>query len=250
MQWLKERQQQGQAVLIVLLVVAVALGFGLSIISQSVTDIEIAGQSEESARAFNAAEAGIEEALQNIAIGSNTMMIDEDITVNYSVGGENSIEGVYRENETATVILGQDAITLMVKWADENSNCDGAETPASLLISVINSDYTITREGWNACELDNDFINVTDSGGPGYFRQKTLFVGANALVRIRPIYNQAVIRVEGSDSDNLLPVQTYAIDSQAQSPTLESKAIQVSRTIPATPSIFDYVLFSGANIIK
>ena len=74
-------------------------------------------------------------------------------------------------------------------------------------------------------------------------------MGANALVKIRPIYNQTKIKVTGTGTDPL-PVQAYAIDSQAKSPTLESKAIQVSRTIPATPAIFDYVLFSGGSIVK
>lgn len=251
---------KGQAVLIVLLVVAVALGFGLSIISQSVTDTEIAGHSEESARAFNAAEAGIENALGNLTIGTYNIDVGEGenlINVNYEVTGEYSLEAVYQENETATVVLGALPDTLTIEWTDRNSpqenpgNCVGVtaasgQTAASLLITVIDSSYGITREGWNACDLGDDFTYVADPGSGSYLRQKTLAVGANSLVRIRPIYNQAQIRVTGAN----LPIQAYDIDSRAQSPTLEAKAIQVSRTVPAVPAIFDYVLFSGTNIVK
>lgn len=235
---------KGQAVLIVLLVVAVALGFGLSIISQSVTDTEIAGHSEESARVFNAAEAGIEDALKNLSLivgeGLQTIPVG-DINVNYEVSGNNFLEAVYQENETATVVLGV-ADTLTIEWGE---SCPGA---ASLLITVIDSNNQIKRYGWNACDLGDDFTYVLTPGSDGYLRKQVLAVAANdELVKIRPIYNQAKIRVTG---DNL-PVQAYGIDSTAQQPlTLESKAIQVSRTVPATPSIFDYVLFSGTNIIK
>ncbi len=248
---------KGQAVLIVLLVVAVALGFGLSIISQSVTDTEIAGHSEESARAFNAAEAGIESALGNLTIGTYNIDVGEDeniINVNYEVSSENFLEGVYDENDIATVVLGEFGDTLTIEWVqpgEDPGTCIGESTkaPASLLITVIDSTNNITRYGLNACDLDSDNgmtrVGVSD-GTDGYLRLYSLTVGANALVKIRPIYNQAQIRVTG---DNL-PVQAYDIDSRAQSPTLESKAIQVSRTVPATPAIFDYVLFSGTNIVQ
>jgi len=243
--------------LIVLLVVVVALGFGLSIISQSVTDVEIAGQSEESARVFNAAEAGIENALGNLTIGTYYIDVGEDqarIEVNYEVTGERFLEGVYSENDVAMVVLGDGvAHTLTIEWAD--GDCTGAVaesggTPASLLITVINSDNEITRYGLNACALhgDNDMVDISDSGLDGYLRTYSLVVtDIDELVKIRPIYNQAKIRVTGAPS---LPVQVYGIDSRAQSPTLESKAIQVSRTVPATPAIFDYVLFSGINIVQ
>jgi len=67
-QW---RQNSGQAVLIIVLVMAVALTVGLAVVSRSVTDIRISRQDEESARAFSAAEAGIEEQVaKGLSIGS------------------------------------------------------------------------------------------------------------------------------------------------------------------------------------
>jgi len=252
----------GQAALIVLLVVFVALGFGLSIISQSTTDVRISQQEEESSRAFNAAEAGIEEALKNITIGSSNLIIDDDVQVNYTVTGETYLEGVYEENESAEIVLGGTNNTLTINWVDGNSNdenpndcvgvvAESGQTAASLLITVIDNNSEISsRVGLNACGLsgDNGMTDISNDPGGSYFRTYDLAVNASDItVRIRSIYNRTSLKIAGSTP---LPVQTYKIDSTAQTPTLESKAIEVSRTEPATPAVFDYVLFSGTNIIK
>lgn len=256
--------KKGQAALIVLLVVAVALGFGISIISQATTDIRISQQEQEAARAFNAAEAGIEEALKDITAaamaGSGSLDIN-DVEVNYTVTGENRLEGMFEENEVAQLTLGDNDVT--IEWVDGGSevenpgdNCSSVsatsgQTPASLLISVIDDLNQVRRVGINACSLNSDNgmsdEAVGSSGSDSYLRSYDLTVNANdVLARIRPVYNRASLRVTGTD----LPVQTYVIDSRAQAPTLESKAIKVTRTEPATPSVFDYVVFSGANIAK
>lgn len=259
---MRQLLKKGQAALIVLLVVAVALGFGLSIISQTTTDIRISQQEQEAARAFNAAEAGIEEALKEINVGPTVEIDVGDVKVEYTVIGENSLVGVFKENEAAQVVLGGVDSTLKIEWVDKNSelenpgDCTGGvkaesgQTAASLLISVIDGSNQIRREGWNACDLeaDNGMTNKTDSGSGTFLRSYDLDIYANdSLVRIRPVYNQTSLRVTGSPA---LPVQSYVIDSKARALTLESKAIKVTRTEPATPAIFDYVLFSGTDIIK
>lgn len=253
--------RQGQAVLIILLVVAVSLGLGISIISQSTTDVRISEHEQESARTFNAAEAGIEQALKNISsivIGQPQSLSDfEGIDVNYEVNGENWLEKTVAENESVQVVLGG-VNTLTVNWVDETSGTENPGTcvgssgraPAALLITVVNSNYQIRRYGVNACNLtgDNNMPTVNSPGDGNYLRRYSFPVLANdTLVRIRPLYNQATLRVAGA---NNLPTQTYIINSSAQADTLESKAIEVSRMEPATPSIFDYVLFSGSSIIK
>jgi hypothetical protein len=66
----RKDKQQGQALLIILLVLAVSLVLVLSTASRSVTDIQTTTLEEESLRAFNAAEAGVEEALINTTVGT------------------------------------------------------------------------------------------------------------------------------------------------------------------------------------
>lgn len=55
--------ESGQVVLILLLVMTVALAIGLSVVQRSLTDVSSSTKTEQSSRAFSAAEAGIEKAL-------------------------------------------------------------------------------------------------------------------------------------------------------------------------------------------
>lgn len=63
-----KKTARGQALLIILLVMAVVLTIALSVASRSITDITVSQKEEESARAFSAAEAGVEQAI----IGNTT----------------------------------------------------------------------------------------------------------------------------------------------------------------------------------
>lgn len=58
-----KNKQKGQALLIILLIMAVVLTIALSVVSRSVTDISITQKEEEAARAYSAAEAGVERTL-------------------------------------------------------------------------------------------------------------------------------------------------------------------------------------------
>ena len=263
--------RSGQAALIVLLIIAVALGFGLSIISQSTTDVRISKQEQESARAFNAAEAGIEEALQKLSIvagaGPQELSgLDTGVESSYEVTGANQLEAVYQENDTAQVSLLNSDPTLTkltVNWVKanstvENPRCTGeSQTPASLEITVIkgsSGNYAKRSFAYNACPtLGNGMsTNGVVNGSQGYLKRRDIPIESDdVLVRIRPIYNQASLWIRGNVD---LPLQGYAIASTAQVGTADQstavKAIEVTRTEPGTPSIFDFVLFSGSNLVK
>ena len=62
----------GQALVLVLLLVAVAVTVGLAVVSQSVTEVRTASQSQDVVKAFSASEAGIEQILQQ-AVVSGTL---------------------------------------------------------------------------------------------------------------------------------------------------------------------------------
>ncbi len=66
----KSRFQRGQMLLVVVLTMIVALTVGLSVVSRTITGLRISKQNEESQRAFQAAEAGIEKALQSGSTGN------------------------------------------------------------------------------------------------------------------------------------------------------------------------------------
>lgn len=56
-------KQSGQVVIILLMLMLVALSIGLAVTQKSITDVTTSTQTEQSSRAFSAAEAGIEKAL-------------------------------------------------------------------------------------------------------------------------------------------------------------------------------------------
>lgn len=60
------KKEAGQVVIILLLTIVVALAIGLSISTRSISEISTATKTEQSSRAFSAAEAGIEKVLQDI----------------------------------------------------------------------------------------------------------------------------------------------------------------------------------------
>lgn len=58
------KNQRGQVLLVLILIVTVALAIGISVIQRSLSDVSTSSQVDQSARAFSAAEAGIEKAIQ------------------------------------------------------------------------------------------------------------------------------------------------------------------------------------------
>lgn len=69
---------KGQVILILLLVMAVGLSIGLSVIQRSLGDLSSAGKVEQSSRAFSAAEAGIERALQGTCTTGNCVAFSDN----------------------------------------------------------------------------------------------------------------------------------------------------------------------------
>lgn len=93
----KTAQKKGQVIIVILLILVVVLTVGLSIATRTVTDIKLSQQTEMSQRAFNAAEAGIENVLSGLSsgtsgsyvpIGSGTSAPAYNVSVQ-TVGGTN-----------------------------------------------------------------------------------------------------------------------------------------------------------------
>lgn len=82
--------ESGQALVLVLLSLAVVLTLVLFILSRSVTDILVSSKTEEAARAFSAAEAGIEQALVIGTGGSSTLSNNSGFVSNVALAGDNS----------------------------------------------------------------------------------------------------------------------------------------------------------------
>lgn len=87
---MKKKGQQGQMLLIVILVMVVVLTVGLGVAARSVTNIKISKQNEESQRAFQAAEAGLELAKKSIKRGFTSSGVAGSPSYTFNFNSNNS----------------------------------------------------------------------------------------------------------------------------------------------------------------
>lgn len=115
----------GQALLLVLLSMSVVLIVVLSILARSTIDIGVSSRSEESVRAFSAAEAGIEQAL---VAGPLSGTLANDATFNAKVTDFSS--GVNQFILPSNFYSGESATVWFVSHdANGNLSCSGAQNP-------------------------------------------------------------------------------------------------------------------------
>lgn len=258
--------QRGQIVLVALLIGLVVLTIGLGVANRSITDIKLSRQEEESTRAFNVAEAGIEEFLKEADLSVHVKRhVNPDVDGTgirrvIDVAGEGELEVALKPNETAEIDLsGIDyEDSLRIYWIDtekgeDPGSCSEGEGQASASIEVMiyhkeGDIYSVRRSGFNSCSgLYNEFEEA-DAGSDPFKSATDIFVNNDdKLVRVRVLYNEATIHIVGRSS---LGVQMYKITSRAQASVGETRQIEVERTKPALPAIFDYVLFSGGSLVK
>lgn len=272
---------QGQVLLITVLVMSIAVTIALSLIGRSVTDVSISKNLEESARAFNAAEAGIEEALR-----TNTRQTN----LNFTAGGGYTSDiaviggttGVYT---LPTITVGQ-AETIWLAEHNASNGLDdppsyfypngtidicwvhGTPTPALEVVVYYKSgaSYLVTRGAYDpdaALRPTNKFSTVTDKDNIGAgcggmanaYRQTVTIptgVGITPLfIRIRPFYGNATVSVSPL-AGNRLPQQGIEVSSTGCTQITESgcteggvtRKIVVRRQYPVPASIFDYSVYS------
>lgn len=147
--------ERGQILLVIVLVMIVALTIGLSVVTRSITNLQISSEEESSQRALSAAEAGIEKALRS---GNGSTAVDlknnskiEKITVN-TISGEQLLVNngnVVLKDDGADVWLAQNETTpkyqptyngtLSVNWGSSQDACanGSSNTAAALEVLVI-----------------------------------------------------------------------------------------------------------------
>jgi len=272
----------GQTLLIILLIAAVILTVGLAIASYSITDIKISQQEEASARAFSAAEAGIEESLKvgsatDVTVGSITAKVSEVI----QGGGQdfNFGELKFASGELANVwLIGHTAegdldpaqkfggSQIKICWS-ESSMVSDANPPAmevSLIYKDVTGLYKFIRDGFDpkngrTIGFGNvDSSSGTNCGNLAFAKDINLTSGAFLLpagatpylLRLKLLYNSesqpmAVL------ADNDLPNQGKCFDSAATiTDSNITRKVRQCQFFEAPPAIFDYVLFSTGDLTK
>jgi hypothetical protein len=272
--------QSGQALIILLLIMVVGLTVGLSIATRTITDLRISTQSEESQKAFSAAEAGIEDALRRDLpgmgiTGPTTIATDMQVgdakytsTVTPQGGGS---EPFITEQPVAQ----DDVVQLCVDVSNPNICPNVGPVPTSVEVYWVKQGETddasleitevyesggtlqISKNSYNAdYSRSNGFSNSTKGtfppvGDTTFLNKATISLNSGArILRIRPFYNNATVAVVATQPvGSILPLQSYKISSAGTTGQITRK-IEVTRSLNALPPIFDYVLYSGTDIKK
>lgn len=261
------KKRSGQILILVLLVVVVALAVGLSVASRNITNLRISTQTEHSQRAFSAAEGGVEDVLSRLSTlsvpvgGQTTVDVPVGaITAKVDIKGSNIYQATIDEGTVGQVDLaGPPAASgnLLIEWA-KNSDPSEADKPASIEVTQVygtNPSYSQERRAYSGGSFPGERDEVGFTGGScvytsdEYKCRVTIPVSANpVLLRIRPFWVKATVKITGTDS---LPLQTYDVTSTATTDLGITRRVQVQRTaLPQLPAAFDYVLFSEQSIVK
>lgn len=273
------RHGSGQVLLITLLVLTVATTIALSLIGRATLDISMSNQLEESTRAFNAAEAGIEQALKSGVGTSGPQVLTSGVTYDVSVSTVGGGSGVYAlpnktpQGVTETVwlvghnddgTLNETPVytdnTIGICWSQEAA-------PAALVISILYKEgtdgtYQVKRLAVDPMPRGNNFdtTGITTNGcGLGYYSRTVNFLslglsltGANAdtllSLRIRPEYSDAQLAIDGGAA--VLPKQGNQIKSVGSTKSGVSRKVVVYQQYRSALTIFDSVIYSQSSFGK
>jgi len=269
------KRQQGQVLLIILVVMAVGLTIGLSTVSRSITDIKISQQEEESARAFSVAEAGIEQALVGAGFSGTIGGVEYQVS-ELEQGGGSQFDfggGKFEEQDVQTVWLvehtaeglGGDHFpasgTIEVCWGEETTQKSAVEV--SVVYQDASGEFQVARGAYDADSgRGNGFdpADDIDGGNCGHLAfAETIELGPDLgipsdatlyLLRLKLLYNDQPqpLAVSGSES---FPTQGKCYVAVANIPESGiSRRVKQCQFYKAPPGVFDYVLFSGGDLIK
>jgi len=251
-----KNSQSGQIAVIVLLIMAVLLVIGISLANRTSQEITLSSQQQETTRVFNAAEMGIEQALQeNLGIGTTSITVPkvDNITVTTSVvDAQSTDQNIIQPGETRSYVMTGTSST--IKWKTPNPcNVGGNLTNVgALIVTAYYQDGTNSRAMYAAVKpqcaaanIGTSFQAINPTNGVASYTL-TLPAGSTPkLLRILALYNSVEINEVTGTNPNIVRIR-----SEAQSATNEFRAIEVERTVPAPPSIFDYALYSGGDLVK
>ncbi len=257
-------KSSGQALLIIVLIMAVGLTIGLAVVSRSVSNIKISEQTEEASRAFSAAEAGIEEALKSLPIGTTLEgQLTTDSTYKTTVFsvGEGVQQFIFPQeiqvDKPQTVYLARyGADGTLTKYYDGSSIdlCWSGNAAIEASLYYNSGGYKVARY------VVDPVVGRTPSadspsteGCAGLSRKKQLTLPSGSSVtllflRLRVLYENAKVGVV-AQTGKTLPSQGVKIESTGTAGS-STRKIEVFRSYPVPPAILDFALYSGGNLSK
>jgi hypothetical protein len=229
--------ENGQVGLVVLLITVVMLTVGVSVASRSVSDLKLTRQEQESTRALDIAESGIEDALsQDLSsiIGSTTGNIPSGEQYSLDVSANTTLDTQVEAGHTAEIKLLANPPVAGTFTITMTGACASA-----LEVAVIRNATTVNRQTFD-CDGARRAVN---GFSPGPY--VVTYTNTDQIARIKVLYAGTTLTVTGAN----LPTQSYTIRSTT-TVNGATRAVEVTKPLAALPSIFDYVLFSGTDLIK
>lgn len=272
----RQKTQRGQILLVTILVLTVATTVALSLIGRTTLDLSMSNQLEDSTRAFNAAEAGIESALLNLTTQLN-VAIAEGVSYSVNVNSIGGSSGVYQSSyatsrgtaETIWLVPHDDdtgdiidttpfytAPTLEVCWARTNTPAlvigilyrDGTDSLYKMARAAVDpnaatnaNQFSLPTASDNGCGLSDYYGYMLD------FLTLDIVAGTDTIIalRIRPEYADTTIAVDGGVTG--VPKQGNLIESVGTIASGVSRKVIVYQQYRTAPSIFDYVIYSQSS---
>jgi hypothetical protein len=259
--------QRGQILLIVILTMIVALTVGLSVVSRTITNLRIAKQSEESQRAFQAAEAGIEKTLESGASALIPQALGNDAQYKTEVKNPTGQQIILNGGEVVEQNVGIDVwlsdypnhanqicpagCTVSFHFNTTEQSCSagsGNNTRAALEIVMLSGSVlnpTLTRHLFDPCPGRTLGAETASTGGTieaVIFQHAVNVRVTNGIIaRVIPIYNSVKVGVTSSVN---IPVQGRMIESTGQSGDTIRK-VQYFQSHPQLPlEMFPYSIIS------
>ena len=269
--------QKGQVLLIVILIMIVALTVGLSVAVRSITNIKLTADSSDSQKAFQAAEAGIEEVLgsntsANITAQNFSPGVVLNVTVTQVSGGATTGSTFYYLENNGLAINQDDGTDiwlstynsdptlryqnpwsghLTVYWGKSTNACSDAALEIMIISGSITAPsfarYAVDPCGARTIGSTGNHFSVANTtaqkvSGQQFYYVASVTVNSGLIARIVPLYSSTPIAISADNAPNF-PSQGRIITSSATAGTATRKLV-FFQGYDSIPSEFFYSLFS------
>lgn len=281
-----KKAESGQVIVILLLVIVVSMSIGLSILGRSTSEITNSSRTEDSQRAFFAAEAGIERAINSGITGNLTLGNKSQAEVKVEVGptGSQGIEypsllkkdfahiwlanpeapqncgpqsGCYTE-PFIDVYFGNDDLTAaspnkpaievnVVTWTDASGYTSSRHYYDSSTTRVQSNGFTLAT-----CKQSQSASTIINSDSLFYCKVSVHVRQGNetaVMMRIRVLYTDGQKVAVVPNKNKSLPPQVKIYVSIGKAGNLQ-RVLRVIKESNVVPQLFDYAIFSAADITK
>lgn len=270
-----KKYQKGQVLMIVVLVLVVALTVGLAIAARIVTELKLSKQNEESQRAFQAAEAGIQQTFlkqspiseQNLGNNSRyetiyeaspqtSILVNNGLPVDQGVGVDVWMSKYSSDpSEIYTEQMGTGDVAITMFWGSQGqSSCNplaGSGSAPAIELVVLKgpkNNPSLERFVFDNCGriAPNSFsvqsaLSDSPIQGTKYLFKSVITVNNALLMRVIPIYNSTTVAF--SSSLTFKP-QGSVVKSTGRSGDTVRK-IESYKSFPQIPlEVFPYAIIS------